>query len=159
MIWQAFDDEDKITKILLEHFGSGVDAAVKNATPLLRETYEVATKKYSGSYEEVLWALVDKPTLIRQSAAIYKEAYVPIMSAIGSEPMELKTFYSRLNSLKSESHGHILKSPKRSWFQFSENMVRGYVKLKAAEHSVDLGIDHHNSKAPASKKLALDFYT
>lgn len=159
MIWQAFDDQATITKILLEHFGSGVDAAVTNAMALLRETYQVATKKYSDSYEEVLWALVDKPTLTRQSATIYNESYLPIMSALGREAMELKTFYNRLNSLKSESHGNILRSPRRSWFEFSENMVRGYVKLKAAEHRVDLGIDHHNSKASADKKLARDFYS
>ena len=159
MIWQAFDDENTITEILLQHFGSGVDAAVTNAMALLKETYEVATKKYSGSYEEVLWALVDKPTLTRQLQTIYNDSYLPIMSAIERKPMELRTFNNRLNSLKSESHGHILKSPKRSWFQFSENMVRGYVKLKAAEHRVDLGIDHHNSMAPASKKLARDFYS
>lgn len=72
MIWAAFDDERQITKILVEHFGSGVDTVVKSAMALLRETYELATKKYSDSYEEVLWALVDKPTLTRQSSTIYE---------------------------------------------------------------------------------------
>lgn len=159
MIWRAFDDHVQITMMALEHFGSGIDAAVTHAMALLRETYEIATKKYSDSYEEVLWALVDKPTLTRQSANIYNESYLPIMRASRREPLELKRFYSRLNALKSESHGKILNSPRRSWFEFSENMVRGYVKLKAAERRVDLGIDHHNRTAPATKKLALDFYS
>lgn len=159
MIWRAFDDEVEISRIALEHFGSGIDAAVTHAMALLREAYEVATKKYSDSYEEVLWALVDKPTLTRQSANIYNESYLPIMSATGRKPLELKIFYNRLNALKTESHGNILTSPRRSWFEFSENMVRGYVKLKAAERRVDLGIDHHNRTAPTSKKLALDFYS
>ncbi len=159
MIWRAFDDEVQITRIALEHFGSGVDAAVTHAMALLREAYEIATKKYSDSYEEVLWALVDKPTLTRQSANIYNESYLPIMAATGREPLDLKRFYNRLNALKSESHGHILNSPRRSWFEFSENMVRGYVKLKAAERRVDLGIDHHNRHASSTRKLALDFYT
>ena len=159
MIWRAFDDEVEITRIVLEHFGSGIDAAVTHAMALLREAYEVATKKYSDSYEEVLWALVDKPTLTRQSANIYNESYLPIMSTTGRKPLELKIFYNQLNALKTDSHGKILSSPRRSWFEFSENMVRGYVKLKAAERRVDLGIDHHNRTAPSTKKLALDFYS
>jgi len=81
------------------------------------------------------------------------------MSAIDREPLEIKKFYSRLNSLKSQSHGPILKSPRRGWFEFSENMVRGYVKLKAAERRIDLGIDHHNRTASVGKKLTCDFYS
>lgn len=159
MIWRAFDDDVPISKIALQHFGSGIDAAVTHAMALLREAYEVATKKYSDSYEEVLWAIVDKPTLTRQSAKIYSESYVPIMAAMGRKPLDIKLFYNRLNALKSDSHGNILNSPRRSWFEFRENMVRGYVKLKAAERRVDLGIDHHNRNLSASKKLALDFYS
>ena len=159
MIWQAFDDEAQTSSITLEHFGHGIDAAVTHAMALLRESYEIATKKYSGSYEEVLWALVDKPTLTRQSAKIYNESYLPIMAAAGRNPMELKTFYNRLNALKTKSHGQILNSPRRSWFEFSENMVRGYVKLKAAEQKIDLGIDHHNKTAPVNRKLNLGFYS
>jgi len=37
-------------------------------------------------------------------------------------------------------------------------MVRGYVKLKAAERRIDLGIDHHNSEASRGNKLNVDFY-
>ena len=159
MIWRAFDDDVEISEMPLEHFGSGVDAAVTHAMALLREAYEIATKKYSDSYEEVLWALVDRPTLTRQSANIYNESYLPIVAACGRKRLDIKIFYNRLNALKSNSHGNILNSPRRGWFEFSENMVRGYVKLKAAERRIDLGIDHHNRTAPATKKLALDFYT
>jgi len=158
MIWAAFDDDNIVTKIGLHHFGCGIDAAVSHAMALLREAYEIATKKYSDSYEEVLWALVDKPTLTRQSANIYNESYVPIMRSSGRKPLDLKIFYNRLNALKSASHGNLLNSPRRSWFEFSENMVRGYVKLKAAERRVDLGIDHHNRNSAATKKLDPDYY-
>lgn len=158
MILAAFDDEAEIRQIAVAHFGSGIDAAVTHTLSLLRNAYDTATKKYNDTYEEVLWALVDRPTLMRRSAAIYNESYCPIMVKVGRAALPLKTFYNRLNSLKSESHGNILKSPRRGWFEFSENMVRGYVKLKAAERRIDLGIDHHNSEAPRGGKLIVDFY-
>jgi len=158
MIWAAFDDEAEIRQIAVAHFGSGINAAVTHTSALLRNAYDTATKKYNDTYEEVLWALVDRPTLMRQSAAIYKESYCPIMDKVGRAPLPIKTFYNRLNSLKAESHGNILQSPRRGWFAFSENMVRGYVKLKAAERRIDLGIDHHNSEASRGKKLNVDFY-
>lgn len=159
MIWSAFDDEKNVQKISTEHFGAGIDKAVKHALNLLKENYEKATKKYSDSYEEVLWAIVDKPTLTRQSSSIYEESYLPVMTALKKKPLKISLFYNRLNALIKEPHGHILRRPRNSWFEFSENMMRGYVKLKAAESRVDLGIDHHNQNSSLAKRLSDDFYS
>ena len=65
------------------------------------------------------------------------------------EPLSKRNFDNKLNKLKSESHGQILKSQKRSWFEYRENMIRGYVRLKALECGIDLGEDHHYSKKEA----------
>ena len=51
-------------------------------------------------------------------------------------------FNQRINSLKKPSHGQILLGSRQGWYEFSEKMIRGYVRLRAAEVGVDLGTDH-----------------
>jgi uncharacterized protein len=52
-------------------------------------------------------------------------------------------FNNRLWNLAHDRHGRILKSMGAGWYQFAENVVRGYVRLKAEEQGIRLGIDHH----------------
>ena len=106
----------------------------------------------------------DKPTKLCLTTDFFFRWHAVIGSRVNffSLSLIIKFFWSWTGERRSEyltENGQILNSPRRSWFEFSENMVRGYVKLKAAERRVDLGIDHHNRTASAAKKLALDFYT
>lgn len=153
MYWSAFEDQATVKRISPEHFGAGVDKAVEHALSLLEEAYDKATKKYSDDYEEVLWALVDRPTLSRQASKVYSESYLPMMEKRNSKLEEKRRrvvltdrqFISRLNNLKGDRHGNIIKGTGAGWYQFRENMIRGYVKLRARNQGIDLGIDHHNA--------------
>ena len=154
MYWAAFEDAEVVTNISIQHFGLGVDKAIGHAMALLKETYDQATKKYNDDYEEVLWSIVDRPTLSRQKSEIYKNSYTPLMS-LRKERATLndKQFNARLNNLKGERHGNILRGTGAGWFELRENMLRGYIKIKARAAGVELGIDHHNEKARPMNKI------
>ncbi len=154
MFWAAFEDSEVVTRISPTHFGAGVDKAVQHAMSLLEEAYDKATKKYGNDYEEVLWALVDRPTLSRQSSSVYSESYKPLMSRRPERKLLTdRQFIARLNNLKGDRHGQIIKGTGAGWYQFRENMIRGYVKIRARSQGLDLGIDHHNAVSSARDQI------
>jgi hypothetical protein len=104
----------------------------------------MAVQKRADEYEEVLWAVAESPVLSRKSPTIFTESYLPIMEKRkGRQPIDIKVFYQRMNSLKKPAHGRILTANRQGWYQFSENVMRGYFRLKAEEAGIPLGIDHH----------------
>ncbi|MGV6838939.1 MAG: AAA family ATPase [Planktomarina sp.] len=146
MFWAVHEDSEYVKKISVKHFGAGIDKAVEHALTFLKEAYDKATKKYRDDYEEVLWAMVDKPTLNRQATEIYTDSYLPMMDKrVDRETLTNKQFLNRLNALKTQRHGQIIAGTGAGWYEFNENMLRGYVKIRAKEQGVDLGIDHHNA--------------
>ncbi len=150
--WSAFDDSNDVSRVSLKHFGDGIERAVEHALSLLKESYDNATKKYRDDYEEVLWSLVDRPTLSRQSSEIYESSYLPMMESRSNRTaLDKKKFDNRLNTLKTKRHGCIIVGRGAGWYEFSENMLRGYVKLIARKQGVELGIDHHNAHALNSR--------
>jgi len=154
MYWAAFEDEKPVATITPEHFGKGVDNAVRHAMSLLKETYDKATKKYNDDYEEVLWALVDRPTLSRQKTEIFTNSYRPLMRIRHHrDALTDKQFNARLNNLKSDRHGKILKGTGAGWYELRENMLRGYIKIRARSAGIELGIDHHNAKANSRDRI------
>lgn len=60
------------------------------------------------------------------------------------QPMTKGQFYNRMNSLKTERHGNILTAKGAGWYEFTENIVRGYVSLKAESEGVQLGREGFN---------------
>jgi hypothetical protein len=51
-------------------------------------------------------------------------------------------FYQRLNRLKKDNHGSIVIGSRTGWYGFKENVVRGYVRLRAERAGIEIGIDH-----------------
>lgn len=151
MLWAAYDSEIMERSIRVGHFRHGISEAIKQSFVFLKSSYEGATKKYNDDYEQVLWALADKATLTRQTSDIYEKSYLPIMLELNSklddenakETLDIKKFRNRLNSLKTDRHGCIITPRGAGWYEFTENMIRGYVRLRANENGIDLGADHH----------------
>jgi hypothetical protein len=57
------------------------------------------------------------------------------------EPLERHSFSVRLNALKSQRHGSILVGTRAGWYEFRENIVRGYVRLRAEKEGIQLGVE------------------
>jgi hypothetical protein len=147
LFWAGFRDDTEVRVIAPTHYQSAVRSAVQSIEYHLKQAYEVATKKYKDEYQEILWAVADHFELWRNTESIYG-SYRRIMAVRSKEPMDRRTLSGRLNSLKSEMCGRILVSRQRSWFEFRESMVRGYVRLRAEDIGVRLALEHEPIKDP-----------
>lgn len=155
MFRAAFYETVAVKTIQLRHFDEGMRGAVSEAMASLKQAYQMAVQKRTDDYEEVLWAVADDTMLERKTAEVYERSYVPIMHVrnrrVGgpSRPvLSQDQFYQRMNGLKKKTHGNILEGSRSGWYRFSENWMRGYVRLKAEQAGVPLGIDHHHAPKP-----------
>jgi archaellum biogenesis ATPase FlaH len=140
LLWNMFDDPNPVGHCMQSHFKEGVNSAVREAEAALKSIYDNAVQKYSDDYEEVLWALADLHSLRRQTTDVYEKSYLTIMENRHERKKLTKPqFSSRLNSLKTPRHGEIIVGKGAGWYEFKENIVRGYVRLRAEDHGVHLG--------------------
>lgn len=145
MFWSAFDDPDVLDSIKAKHFRDGISGALQRAEAVLRQQYERATMKTknTGDYEEALWALGDRTSDQRQLTEIYDISYKRIMlSRRGRVALEREKLNQRLLALRKESHGRIVVGYGSGWYGFRENIMRGYVRLRAQDQGIELGRDH-----------------
>lgn len=145
LLWEAFDDPNDVQALSIEHYRRAITAAIEESQTSLRQAYELATQKHGGSedYEEVLWSVADGNILSRQMTEIYEKSYIPIMEQRDSRsPLPKETYYQRMNRLKQDNHGNVIVGNKQGWYGFKENVVRGYVRLRAEKAGVLIGVDH-----------------
>jgi hypothetical protein len=142
LLWSMFDDPAEVTRCAQKHFSEGVAAAVQEAETTLKMIYDNAVQKYSDDYEEVLWALADHHLLRRQTTDVFEQSYLRIMAERPQRKELTKLQFSgRLNALKTARHGEIIVGKGAGWYEFRENIVRGYVRLRAEDNSVHLGVE------------------
>lgn len=148
LFWAAFRAPDVVQEITPEDYIAGVREAIGSVESRLRTAYDVATKKDQDSYQEILWAVADHFELERNNRRIYDESYQRVMADTGRIPMSFKDFQTRLANLKSDRHGYILSSGRRGWIHFTENLIRGYVRLVAESKGVRLALEHEPGPEP-----------
>jgi uncharacterized protein len=146
MFWVMYEDDAAVSKCSKEHFQSAVDRAVDEALFTLREKYDKAVLKYRNTvdFKHTLWAWVAHPTLSRQVSDVYNRSYLPMARELKIEKLlSSAEFNSRTWHLTQESHSSVLLSKGNGWYEFSEKMMRGYVRLKARAEGVDIDEDIH----------------
>jgi hypothetical protein len=113
-------------------------------------------------YELILWAAAGLSTFENPGSAIFTEYErlrrilelrsasliedeedeaddeVPTPSA-PTEDQARTRFNQRITRLKKPSHGNVLRNARRGWWEFTEPMLRGYCRLMAKGHGIDLG--------------------
>lgn len=143
LLWAMHDDSLQVRISQPEHFEIALREAALEAEPSLKRAYDLATQKYNNDYQEVLWAVADSSLLRRQMKDVFA-SYQRIMSSLKDrKPLDQKKFYDRMNSLKKERHGHVLRTTSAGWYEFRENRLRGYVRLMAERAGVQLEPEHH----------------
>jgi hypothetical protein len=147
LFWEIFDHRAECVGATSSDFHRAINRAIERAEAPLREAYNYAIQKTTNSldYEEALWAAAQSTHLERQLKDIYERSYLPVMDyrkKLERVPIPIAKFRSRLYSLCSERHGGILVRKRNSWYAFSENVLRGYVRLIAERNGVPLGADH-----------------
>lgn len=147
LFWEVFNDPQRCRIATTEHYQAAVSSAVRSIQLQLKKAYDKATMKDTDDFQEVLWAVADHFELVRHKDAIYR-SYQRIMNVREKHPLDLKTFATRLTQLRSPTCGRILLSVNRNWCSFSENIVRGYVRLRAEDAGVPLAVEHEPSNEP-----------
>ena len=142
LFWQVFSHRDKTGgKVNGDLFEAAMSDAAGSMEMKLRGPYETATQKYSNDYEHVLWATADGHELKRRSIDIY-ESYERIVQSLQVESLDRERFNQRINALKRQNYAEILTGSRQGWYEFTEKVVRGYVRLKAEQAGVVLEHDH-----------------
>lgn len=141
LFWRVFEAQNDGVATP-ELFELAMEDAAASMDMRLKGPYERATQKYHGDTEPILWAVADGHEFVRRSRAVFDDSYLRIMRDLSREPLDRDKFNQRINSLKQDSHGSILYGSRQGWYEFSEKMIRGYVRLRAAQHGVDLARDH-----------------
>ncbi|WP_224826425.1 ATP-binding protein [Cognatishimia sp. MH4019] len=140
LFWRVFEARNGGV-VTPELFEKAMNDAAEAMDMKLRKPYEDATQKYQNDYETVLWAAADGHELRRRSSDIFS-SYERIATARPQERLDRAKFNQRINALKRDSHGSILTGTRAGWYEFSETMIRGYVRLRAEQNGVDLEVDH-----------------
>lgn len=144
ILWSMFDAPEPTRHCTQGHFEQGVRQAVRETETALKIIYDKATQKYSDDYQEVLWAVADHHLLRRQTTDIYLKSYLRIMTERHQRrTLTKQQFSDRLNKLKTPRHGEIIVGKGAGWYEFRENIVRGYVRLRAENEGIRLGVEGH----------------
>lgn len=148
LFWGAFRSPVVAQELTPEDYMNAVREALGSVESRLRSAYDLATKKDQDSYQEVLWSVADHFELERNNRRIYNESYLRVMAEVHRPALSFDEFQSRLTHLKSARHGSILSSNRRGWIHFSENLIRGYVRLIAESKGIRLALEHEPGPEP-----------
>jgi AAA ATPase-like protein len=143
LFWAMHDDPDEVSSSRRDHYETAIKNALGRSEPSLRAAYQKATEKAKNrlEYEEALWALADRTETRRQLKDIYANSYRRIIDQRklnGREPMTREKLNARLLTLRSDAHGNIVRGFGSGYYAFSENVLRGYVRLKAETEGIEL---------------------
>ena len=141
-LFYAMHDTPKDVRFCSQsHFDVALKESLNKAEPTLRKLYQMATEKSKNKadYEMALWALADRTSTRRQITEIYDASYLRIASNKDrSTVLSKSTFNQRMLMLRKDSHAKIIQGHGSGWFSFRENVVRGYVRMKAESEGIQL---------------------
>lgn len=147
LLYQVYGDRDA-TQITLEHLSGAIAAAVTDAQEEIRKPYDKATRGRAPHYKLLAWAAADSWQLERTAAQIYS-SYTTICQDLDVESLPKDKILQALATLKKPSHGPLLRAGyRKGQYQFTENIVRGYVRLCAAAEGIELRDVHPDENGP-----------
>ena len=146
ILWCAFDSEVDIEYIDEEIFSMALEKAISSISAHLSMPYDSATLHRNSDYREVLWATADSESTIRLIDGMFN-SYLRINRQLYGpspeekcRPLTRKNFVARLANLKKKDYGGILEnaSDRKGLYSYRENILRGYVAMRALESGVEL---------------------
>lgn len=140
LFWKVYESKSQ-GAVTPELYLLAINSAASAMDMKLRGPYEMATQKYNNDYEMVLWAAADGHELKRRSSDIFT-SYSRILKESGKEGLDRSKFNQRINALKKDSHAKILTGSRAGWYEYTEMMIRGYVRLRAEQQGIELEDDH-----------------
>ncbi|OUR74326.1 hypothetical protein A9Q78_01005, partial [Methylophaga sp. 41_12_T18] len=140
LMWHIFWLDEVQSKVTKEHYHSAIKEAIHSISAELKRPYEIAISQRSGDYEEVLWSTADSEWLHRYIKDMYSSYEYIIAKFPDKETMGSTKYGTRIRNLKNESCGAILvpDPKKKGMYSYREKMLRGYVRMQAEAHGVEL---------------------
>lgn len=151
LFWSIFDDPGEVIKSGPQHYKTAITGALQRTEAALQAAYEKATRKTrnTADYEEALWALADSTSDKRQIGDIYDQSYKWIMlKRAGRQLLSREQLNQRYLAMRKDSHARIVAGFGSGWFAFRENIMRGYVRLRAESQGIDLGRHENTAGRP-----------
>ena len=142
VLWTMFDRGYQSGLVSrAEDFLEAAQRAVEGIELEFKKHYDKAVEKYKTDGEIILWALADGHEFRRNLDKIY-QSYWRISMELELKPLPKNRMTPRLHKFREEAFSSIVVSDRRSWFEFSQKMMRGYARLRASRSSVHLDPDH-----------------
>jgi len=146
--------------ITWDHFRGGLKNAIESINAELRRPYELAVTQRTDDYEEVLWSTADGEYLQRFVDNMYTSYGYIIQEREGREKLSYDRYRARIRALKAPRNGAILLNEphKVGLYRYRETMLRGYVRMQAEAHGIQLVGDkdatasRHPVHVPASAR-------
>ena len=143
MLWAAFDSKDANPQLGWNEFHEGLRAAVTATNEELKRPYEKAVLLHAPEWEDIVWSTADGDDLLRSIASI-RSSYEHVTSRrLGRESIDQQKFGGCIRKLREPAYGSILKSisGRNGWYEYSEKMLRGYVRMQAEVNGITLNGD------------------
>ncbi len=146
LLWSAFHDESVVDEINNDHFINAIEDAILSINAQLQRPYDLATQHRTNDYREILWATADSESMIRYTDGMFK-SYLRIHQQLygsnpdpDSRPLPRDKFMTRVLNLKKQNYGNIIENPseRRGLYSYRENILRGFVAMKALEAGIEL---------------------
>ncbi|EMH2942674.1 ATP-binding protein [Vibrio parahaemolyticus] len=138
LLYEAYSSEDLIAEIDRKLFLAGLDDAIESVSETLRRSYDKATQGRAEHLHHILWAMADSSDLIRRYEH-FLNSYHQITEQLGVEPLEKDRLKREFAKLRKGCHGSILErglGNRPSWFKFSENILRGFIRMYAEQNGI-----------------------
>lgn len=153
LLWRVYEAPTVIATIEREHYVGALQDAIESINAELRRPYELAVHHRSDDFEEVFWATADSDYLDRTLDDIFT-SYQYVMKQrdpFSTRTMDSAGFRAIMQKLKSKSCGEVLvpsRFNRRGWYSYHEPVLRGYVRMQAEAHGIEL-----IGETPAQKEL------
>lgn len=123
-------------------FKQGVHLSAEQAATGLRRAYEIATRKGTDRYVEVLWAAANGAHLERQFKDVASDYRNIMRQRKGREELaDDQQLRNHLNSLCKAPFGTVLRRRPPGWYEYTDPMFRSYVRMVAESEGIELGAE------------------
>lgn len=146
LLWEAFRNPATVTNLDMDIFRPALAEAIRGIAPQLQAPYDKATLHRSPDYRDIVWATADSESDFRSVEAMFR-SYLRIHRQFYGDdpaedvrPLDAKKFGLRMASLRTEKLGNVLVPylDRKGLYSYRENILRGFVAMKAYEAGVEL---------------------
>ncbi len=146
LLWSVFKDEAEVNRIDRMHFDDAIARSIIGISGRLQKPYDSAVLHHGHDYLLALWATADSEDTVRYADNIFK-SYIRINQQVfgmnpddAHKPLEPVQFKKILKKFLTKNCGEILElvEGREHMYSYRENLLRGFVALKAQEAGIEL---------------------